>query len=215
MGIERLAVQTLGGDKLTYTNLEAGEYEARLIYVADLGMQKRQPYKGDEKTPCQQITLCFEILGSTVELNGEVKPRTIWMSQTNIFGNMGSMGNELPLYRAFVPNAKEDSLPNWEEQLGKPVTLNIAPHESNGRIFDKILSVAAIPLKYQDKVDKAITTDFSVGGCEELDSPAIQNLRGFLKTNHENRIKKGSSDSPTAQPVSEAEEFEMNEDVPF
>ena len=43
MGIERLTVKTSGGDKLTYDNLEAGEYEARLIYVADLGMQNRKP----------------------------------------------------------------------------------------------------------------------------------------------------------------------------
>mgnify|MGYP003389160486 FL=1 len=214
MGFERLAVQTSGGDQLTYTNLDAGEYEARLIYVADLGLQNRQPFKGEEKKPCQQITLCFEVLGSTVEINGEVKPRTLWMNPTNIFSSMGSMGNELPLYRAFVPSAKEDSVPNWEEQLGKPVTLNITHNVSNGRTFDKIASVAAIPMKYQDKVAQAITTDFSVGGCEELDSPAIQNLRGFLKTNHENRITKGGS-SVVAQPVSEHEEFEMNGSVPF
>jgi len=214
MGIERLTVKTSGGDKLTYDNLEAGEYEARLIYVASLGMQKRTPYKdGKELSNCQQIALCFEVLGSTVELNGETQPRTLWTNSINIFSNMSSMGNELPMYRAFVPTAPEDSLPDWEAQLGKPVSLTVGQKESKGRLFDKITNVSAIPLKYQDKVPEAVTTEFSAGGSEELDSPAIKNLRGYQKTAHENRIRQNTTPTKQPQPVVEEEVFD--DAVPF
>ena len=213
MGIERLTVKTSGGDKLTYDNLEAGEYEARLIYVASLGMQKRSPYNGKEQSNCQQIALCFEVLGSTVELNGETQPRTIWTDSINIFSNMGGVGNELPMYRAFVSTAPENSLPDWEAQLGKPVSLTIGQKESKGRVFDKITNVSAIPLKYQDKVPEAVTTEFSAGGSEELDSPAIKNLRGYQKTAHENRIRQNTTSTKQPQPVVEEEVFD--DAVPF
>ena len=213
MGIERLTVKTSGGDKLTYDNLEAGEYEARLIYVADLGMQNRKPFNGDEKTPCQQIALCFEVLDSTVELNGETRPRTLWSTTINVFSSMGGMGHELSMYRAFVPTAPENSLPDWEAQLGKPVNITVAPKESKGRVFDNIMNVSAIPLKYQDKVPEAVTTEFSAAGCEELDSPAIKNLRGYQKTAHENRIRQNTTSTKQPQPVVEEEVFD--EAVPF
>jgi hypothetical protein len=216
MGIERFATQTTGSDKLTYTNLEPGEYEARLIHVADLGLQKREAYRGGaDKSDCQQITLCFEVLGSTVELNGKEVPRTLWTSSINIFDKMLSMGNELPLYRAFVPSALEDSVPDWEAQLGKPVTLNVTNKESGGRTYDNISGVAAIPLKYQDNVAPAVTTEFSVGGCEELDSPAIKNLRGYQKKTHENRIlTKVANAGSKPQAVAEEEET-LSDEVPF
>ena len=64
MGFERNS-SVKKESKIEYENLTEGEHEARLIYVADCGMQLRE-YKGEVKPPAQQIALCFEVLGSTV-----------------------------------------------------------------------------------------------------------------------------------------------------
>ena len=46
MGFERKS-QPRAASTMEYENLTEGEHEARLIYVADLGMQNRE-YKGSE-----------------------------------------------------------------------------------------------------------------------------------------------------------------------
>ena len=98
---------------MEYENLTEGEHEARLIYVADCGMQLRE-YKGEVKPPSQQIALCFEVLGSTVKIDGVEQPRIIWSKPFNIFGTMSGLSTEYEMFKAFVPTAKEDTVADWE-----------------------------------------------------------------------------------------------------
>ena len=190
MGFERKS-NVKKDSNIEYENLTEGEHEARLVYVADCGMQLRE-YKGEVKTPAQQIALCFEVLGSTVKVDDA-------------------------MFKAFVPTAQEDTVADWKSVLGNPVNIIIKHFKKDAdTTYDNVAGLSSIPSKYRDKVPPAITTDFSIAGCEDSDEPAIKNLFGLAKFIHDKRINGNTSDDkPVAQPVSEHEEFEMNESLPF
>ncbi len=66
MTLQRRTESNGGGGGADIPNLEAGEHEGRLVYVADLGLQ-HMVYKGEDKGNIQQIALGFEILGEAGE----------------------------------------------------------------------------------------------------------------------------------------------------
>tara|TARA_R110000796_G_scaffold192175_1_gene308902 strand:+ start:190 stop:837 length:648 start_codon:yes stop_codon:yes gene_type:complete len=215
MGFERKS-NVKKDSNIEYESLTEGEHEARLIYVADCGMQLRE-YKGEVKTPAQQIALCFEVLGSTVKVDDVEQPRIIWSKPFNIFGSMSGLSTEYAMFKAFVPTAQEDTVADWKSVLGNPVNIIIKHFKKDAdTTYDNVAGLSSIPSKYRDKVPPAITTDFSIAGCEDEDEPAIKNLFGLAKFIHDKRINGNTSDDkPVAQPVSEHEEFEMNESLPF
>ena len=213
MGFERKsAVQSKTTSNMEYENLTEGEHEARLIYVADCGMQLRE-YKGEVKSPAQQIALCFEVLSSTVKIDDVEQPRIIWSKPFNIFGTMSGLSTEYEMFKAFVPTAKEDTVADWESVLGEPVNIIIKHTHKDGAVYDNVSGITAIPSKYRSKVDKAITTEFAIAGSEDVDSPAIKSLFGLAKFVHDKRITGNVAQAKEPQPVVEEEDFDS--DVPF
>ena len=216
MGFERKSTVNKRSN-MEYENLTEGEHESRLIYVADLGLQMDNYNKDKEPTIKQQIALCFEVLGSTVKFDGVEKPRIIWSKPFNIFGRMSGLSTEYSMYKAFVPTAKEDTIADWESVLGEPVNIIIEHVKKDAdTIYDNVEGLSSIPSKYRDKVEPAITTEFSIAGSEDVDSPAIKNLHGLAKFVHDKRITgniASATQATQAQPVSEVETFD--DDVPF
>ena len=200
--------------KKTYENLAEGEYEGRLVYVADLGMQK--PYNPEEKTT-HQITLAIEILGETVDVNGEQKPRMIWAKEFNTFGNLTEMGIETKLLKVFNPLAKVGEKADWQSALGKPCSVVVTHrHDKKGNIYDEIgRQISSIPAKYHDNVAPALTTDMAVGTETESDTnPAQKALFGLMKWKFENnRVSSPSKASVTEIPTKPASQ--PTEDVDF
>jgi hypothetical protein len=78
-----------------------------------------------------------------------------------------AMSTEYAHYKSFVPTAKEDTVADWESVLGKPVNIIIKHFKKDANTYDNIDSLVAIPQKYQANVPEAITTDFSIAGCED------------------------------------------------
>ena len=64
MSLDRKITNKTSSDS-DYQSLEAGEYDARLVYVADLGVHQDE-YKGEVKNPAQKIALGLEIVGETI-----------------------------------------------------------------------------------------------------------------------------------------------------
>lgn len=199
---------------MEYTNLKEGEHEARLAYVAGLGLQKRE-YKGEVKPPCKQISLCFEVLGSTVKIDGVVRPRTIWHKGFNVFGKMSGLSTEYAMYKAFVPTAEEDTTADWESVLGEPVNIIIKNEERNGNVYDTVTGVTSIPSKYRDSVDESTITNQCVGDAEDADSPAIKSLFGLARWKHGNRLATQTKPTETNDPVVAEDEVSFDNDVPF
>lgn len=172
MAIKRTAVQATSSAPSDV--LEAGEYEARLVHVADLGIQAGNP-KFDQKDN-QQLALCIEIVGHTREYEGETLPLVIWTRSFNIFQTLTEMGNELKMYKVFNSSAKEGQVADWDAALGEPCSVNTV---INSRGYAEIESLNVIPKKYHKDVPDALTDDMSVGDVDDEDNPAQKAMFGL------------------------------------
>lgn len=199
-----------------YSNLTAGEYEGRLAYVADLGLQERE-YMGESKPPAQQISLAIEVLGNPVMIDGVEQPRLLWTKPFNIFYEMNEKGNELKYYKVFDPSASEGEVADWDSVLGKPCNVHVksvaGKGENAGKVYDNIDSLSPIPAKYQDKVADSTITDQCVGDADDENNPAQSALFGLAKYVYDKRINAGSK--PELKAVDAADDENFNDAVPF
>lgn len=210
---------------MEYEDLPAGEHEARLIYVAELGKCINKWAEEGKDNIQNKMSLCFEVIGSSVKIDGVEKPRMLWCPEFNHFDhNLTEMGRETERYKVFVPDAQKGMTADWKSVLGEPVSIRVIkdPNKKDpSKVFDVIDSITPIPAKYKDKVAPAITTDFAMATAEDLDSPAIKNLFGLTKWRHDNRLRDNTGNTKpiennnTSKPQPVVEEEVFDEAVPF
>jgi len=194
-----------------YENLAAGDYEGRLVYVADLGIQK--PFDLKDK-PKHKIALGIEILGHTVDVNGEQKPRMLWSRSFNIFNTLTELGTETKMYRIFNPKAKIGQAPDWESALGKPCNVIVGHDVKGSATYDKIVDITPIPSKYQDNVADATITNMAVGDENDPDNPAQRAMYGLTKWQFENtRLSGKTSKAKIAEP--DVDDVPLDDAIPF
>ena len=176
--------------EMKYTNAPEGENEARLCYVADLGLQAKE-YMGESKGNVQQLSLGFEIVGQYVEINGEKKPRLLWTKPFYIYQTMGEKSKEFEYYKVFEPIAEPETVPNWEAQLGKPcnvIVKHVAGKGDKANIkYDNVIGIGTIPAKYQANVP-SMEMKPAVGDTNDPENPAQKSLFGLAKIMYDRRI---------------------------
>jgi hypothetical protein len=198
-------------------NLPLGEHEARLVYVADLGIQEGREHKGEKKPDVQQISLGFEVVGQTVEIDGEEKPRYLWLNPFNIYHKLTEKGKELEYYSIFDPSASEGEVADWDAQLGKPCSIRISHNngkgKNEGKVFDNISGILAIPEKYQAGVAPA-TLEVGVGDADDEDNPVNAALFGLTKWVFDRRIDAApKKEAPKKNDAIPDDDFD--DDIPF
>jgi len=187
-GIKRRGT-TPEGNKEEYAKLKNGDYEARLVYVADLGLQERE-YKGEKKPDAQQLALGFEVLGEYVTINEVEVPRILWTRPFNVFNVLTAKGKELEYMKIFNPTASDGEEGDWESVLGTPVSLTVGKRQSaKGQEFDNINNIAAIPAKYHKDV-AASDIEPAIGDCDDPDNVVNKALFGLVKLVLDKRVVK-------------------------
>lgn len=173
-------------EKTEYDKLPDGEYEARLVYVADLGLQDRSRY---DKEPAQQVSLGLEILGQPVTINEVECPRILWSQSFNVFQTMHEKSKELQMYRIFNPSAAPDTVADWDSVLGMPCNAVVGKREgNNGKVYDELTNITTIPAKYHDSIAKG-EIEPCIGDADDPDNAAQTNLFGLAKWKYDNRIE--------------------------
>lgn len=204
------------GNRAEYENLEAGEYEGRLAYVGDLGLQARE-FRGEEKPPCQQISLGIELVDSTVVIDGNEQPRLMWTRPINIFHTLNEKGKELEYYKVFDSSAKEGQVADWDSVISEPCSVNVVHGTSKAdpsAKYDNIGSVTPIPAKYKDGVSAMRISDACVGDADDLDNPATKALFGLARHVFDKRLDEVVAQTP-AQPARPAPADNFDDEVPF
>lgn len=214
MGLTRRSSENAeDSKKIVAENLDPSqEYEARLVYVADLGLHENS-YKGEPKPDVQKIALGYEILGETIEVDGEDFPRILWDTPFNIYYSMTPNGKELEVYKMFDPKAKEDEIADWEKVLGAAVSITIvqvADKKDPKVLYDNIATVQPIPKKYQKGVAKALTKT-AVGDADDKDNVVTQALYGLSKWMYDRRLNEGAVDPVTTEEPT----FNPDDEIPF
>ena len=209
MGLNRKAKDT--PRDITYVNLKEGEeYDARLVYVADLGLHTNE-YKGVVKPDVQKLALGFEILGETVGIDGEEQPRMLWAKPFNIYYSLTDKGAEMKWFKIFSPAAKEGEIADWESVLGYPVSITVehTPDKKDPTIkYDNISAVVAIPKRYQKDIKQGLLQS-GIGDPDDADNECTKALYGLTKWMYDQRMVEGSVaegvkvDEPTFNPDDE------------
>lgn len=176
--------------EVVFEALPPGEYEGRLVYIADLGLQARD-FKGDEKPPCQQISLGIEICGQSVTIDGEEQPKLLWTKPFNIFSKLNDKGRELEYFQVFNPKAKDGTVADWDAVMGDSCSVYIANREGKGeyqgKVFEEISKVSPIPAKYKASVPEARIKP-CIGDAEDDNNEANKAMYGLVKYIHNKRL---------------------------
>ena len=184
------------GSKENKSNVEfealpPGEYEGRLVYIADLGLQSRD-FKGDEKPPCQQISLGIEVCGQSVTIDGVETPKMLWTKPFNIFAKLNDKGREMEYYKIFNASAMDGTVADWDSYMGEPCSVHITHRagkgEYMGKTFEEISMLAPIPAKYRKGVPEARITP-CIGDAEDGDNAATKAMYGLVKYVHDKRMQ--------------------------
>jgi len=199
---------------IEYENLEVGEHDGRLVFIADVGFHKRE-YMGDFKGNFQNLCLGIEIVGKTFTMDGVQKPVMMWTKAFPVYENMFENSGEFKFYSAFVPTAQDKDVPDWEAQLGKPVNVVVehTPDKKDPKkVYDNIASLAPIPAKYQEGVEAATITPAAGNGKEVQD--ALYGLAKWLFDNQlsDEQLGRDFHNEAAADAVSE---FPEDDDIPF
>lgn len=192
---------------------EKHEYEGRLVYVADLGLQERS-FKSEVKPPAQQVSLGFEIIGETVEYeDGTTKPKILWCIPFYIYHEMSDKGKELQYYKIFDPDAEPKTVADWEKVLGTPCTITVEHYKKEDNVYDNIKSIAPIPKKYQDSVGES-TIEPCIGDADEENNACNKALFGLARYVFDKRIN-DSEVELHYDPRDTQEVSEPSDDIPF
>ncbi len=137
--------------------LEPATYPARLVVVADLGLQLQRPWQGEEKPPAYEILTTYELVDEFMEdEDGEPlldKPR--WLSESfPLYSLSSERAKSTVRYNALDPNGVMDG--DWKNLLTMPCLIttvnNPGKGKNAGRVFVNITNVAAMRSKDQEKV---------------------------------------------------------------
>lgn len=63
---------------------KAGTQPARLLFIADLGVQERTPYQGKARPPARQLWWCYELVNDKFEYKDEIVPFRLSPAQLNV-----------------------------------------------------------------------------------------------------------------------------------
>lgn len=72
-------INNLGSGKPAVQRIipKPGTQAARLLYIADVGIQPRKAFQGQEKSPVRKLWLCWELVQSLFDYNGKQVPHRI------------------------------------------------------------------------------------------------------------------------------------------
>jgi len=226
MGLVRKAATGVvkNDDDYIWDNLKAGDYECRLAYVADLGLQAKD-YKGDFKGNFQQLCLGVEVIGEGVEDKDKVmQPRILWSKPFYIYDSLTEKGTEMAFYSIFDASAVEGDVPNWEKQLGKPLSVTVESVQGKGansdKTYDNVKELNKIPDKYQSGVGVAIGGT-GIGDSDDPKNVVTKGLFGLPKFIFDRRIIEDvESNVPRTVPqddatIVDAAPADVDDDIPF
>lgn len=137
------------GKGFTVELMDPGTYPARLVLVADLGLQPQREFKGEPKPPAYEILTTYEFLDEFLkdeEGNDDVsKPR--WVSESfPLYSIDSERAKSTKRYIALDPDMRFGG--DWSRLVSVPCLVTIVNNPGKGqhagKVFTNIANVAAM-----------------------------------------------------------------------
>lgn len=196
--------------------LEGGVYTAISSAIIDLGIQTSEKFGNTQR----KFMMIWNILGEEIEVNGEKLPRTMSKEYSFSLNEKSTLRKDLQAWRGKTFTEEELKAFNLLNILNKACQLQIILEEKNGKQYNNIASIMALPrgsviepLKntyHFDIEDETTYMNWSniPGWIQEkikkADNYVESNLEKFV-LEYENNVKEVNTDS----------ELNTDDDLPF
>lgn len=121
--------------------LEGGVYTAISSAIIDLGIQTSEKF---EKTQ-RKFMMLWNIIGEEVEVNGQKLPRTMSKEYSFSLNEKSTLRKDLQAWRSKTFSEEELKGFNLLNIINKPCQLQILLEDKNGRQYNNIASIMALP----------------------------------------------------------------------
>lgn len=131
--------------------LDPGTYPARVTQIISLGLQKQNPYKGEEKPPRHELYLTYELLDEFLkdEDGEDIEDKPRWLSESFTMNSLDSdLAKSTKRYLALDPDLKYDG--DWSKLTGAPCMVTLVQAQSKKDkdvIYNNISSVQTMRAK--------------------------------------------------------------------
>ena len=125
---------------ISIPNLEDGVYTAVSSMIIDLGVQRNERFDKDQR----KFMLIWNIVGETVDINGEILPRTISKEYTFSLNEKSNLRKDLEAWRGQAFTEEELQGFVLTNILNKGCQLQIINKENNGKTFNNIAGIMAL-----------------------------------------------------------------------
>lgn len=136
--------------------LEPGVYTGIASAIIDLGIQESAMFGNKQR----KIMIIWQIVGETIEINGENKPRVMSKEYTLSLSEKSTLRKDLQAWRGKAFSQKELQGFDLVNILNVPCQLQIIQTEKNGKVYTSIASIMAIQKGLQvEKLDEVFIFD--------------------------------------------------------
>lgn len=195
MALNARKIPSSGGRKMQAPVLEPGAYPARLVQIISLGLQKQEPWKGEEKAPRHEIYTTYELLDEfMLDEEGKIledKPR--WISETIPLHSLDAdLAKSTKRYMAIDPDLKYDG--DWSMLASSPCTVVLAKKVSKakGHEYNAITGVNTMRAKEAAKAPDLVNPP-KVFDVDEPDMEIFWSLPEWLQDKIKSNLEYGGS----------------------
>lgn len=136
--------------------LEPGVYTGVASAIIDLGIQESAMFGNKQR----KIMIIWQIVGETIEINGENKPRVMSKEYTLSLSEKSTLRKDLQAWRGKAFSQEELQGFDLVNILNVPCQLQIIQTEKNGKVYTNIASIMAIQKGLQvEKLDEVFVFD--------------------------------------------------------
>ena len=209
-----------GGGGSSAPKLEPATYPARLVVVADLGLQPQRPWQGEEKPPAYEILTTYELVDEFMnDEDGEPlldKPR--WLSESFVLYSLSSERAKSTIrYNALDPTGNANG--DWGTLIEEPCLVttvnNPGKGKNAGKVFVNIANVAAMRTKDKENIPDLVNASVVI----DMDQPNIESF-DRLPQWVQDKIKgglefKGSELEKELATTVKTEDKDLDDEIPF
>lgn len=185
-----LTVSETGGKE--FPILDEGSYVAICNMLVDLGLQFNERYGNSSR----KVLIGWELPEETIEINGELVPRTISQRYTASLNEKSILRRDLIAWRGrdFTPQELEEF--NLRNIVGAPCLLQVVHREYNGKKYANMASIMTLP---KGMARPKLTSEPVVYDIDEDEPEKVRDLPEWIKeiitksTSYQERINATST----------------------
>lgn len=177
--------KTAAGGGSNIPPMEAGTYPARVVIVADLGLQEQRPWQGEEKPPAREVLFCYEMVDEFLkDEEGEddlTKPR--WVSERMVLHNLNAeRAKSTARYNAFDPTGEYDG--EFALCINTPVNVTVVQSpgkgKNAGRVYNNVGGVTVMRKKDADACAPLVNPSL-VFDLDEVERTTFKSLPEWIR----------------------------------